>query len=165
MLRIIGLRKGVAWPPWWTHQRPLRGWHYNAQNHVGQFLFAHIVQICPCICPQVFGLSEMCWPRKKLVAPLQHIIMEKSFQQLVLDVIADIFFHSLKQQHYILIATYYITRWTEVPLKKVNDQHVINFLKHNIISKFSVLTSLDFDNATYFWSLRLYVFALENVIM
>jgi len=57
-------------------------------------------------------------------------------------------------------------RWIEVvPLKQVNDQEVINFLKKNIISRFNVPTLLVFDNAMYFSSLGLYDFALENGIV
>lgn len=82
---------------------------------------------------------------KKSVSPLHPIVVEEPFQQWVLDVIGDIFLHSSKQHHYILTATYYFTQWIEaVPLKQVNDQEVIKFLKDNIITRFSVLTSLGF---------------------
>jgi len=47
----------------------------------------------------------------------------------------------------------------------MNDQEVINFLQQNIISCFSVLVSLVFDNATYFLSLKLNEFSLQNGIV
>jgi len=57
-------------------------------------------------------------------------------------------------------------RWAEaVPLKQVNDQEVINFLKHNIISRFGIPNSFVFYNEMYFSSFRLYDFALENGII
>jgi hypothetical protein len=63
-------------------------------------------------------------------------------------------------------ATDYFTQWIEaVPLVKVNEEVVINFLEQNIITRFRVRNSLVFDNATYFSSLKLYEFALEKVII
>jgi hypothetical protein len=54
---------------------------------------------------------------------------------------------------YILIATDYFTHWMEVvPLTKVNDEVVINFLEQHIMTRFGVPTTLVFDNATYFSS-------------
>lgn len=64
------------------------------------------------------------------------------------------------------MATYYFTWWIEaIPLKKVNNQEVIIFLQQNIISSFDVPTSLVFDNATYFCSLKIYDFSLKNGIV
>jgi len=92
--------------------------------------------------------------------------MEEPFKQWHLYVIGEIFLHSSKQHHYILIATNYFIWWIEeIILKGVNDEEVINFLKQNIISRFGIPTSLVFDNATYFSSLRLYDFSLENGIV
>lgn len=57
-------------------------------------------------------------------------------------------------------------RWIEVvPLKQLNDQEVISFLQQNIISRFDVLISIVFYNATYFSSLKLYEFSLQNGIV
>jgi len=61
---------------------------------------------------------------------------------------------------------YYFTQWIDaVPLRQVNDQEVIKFLKHNIITRFGVPKSLVFDNATYFSLSKLYEFALEDGIV
>jgi len=88
------------------------------------------------------------------------------FQKWCLDIIWEIFSHSSKQHHYILIETDYFTWWTEeILLKQVNDQGVINFLQQNIISCFNVLVSLVSDNETYFLPLKLYEFALQNGIV
>jgi len=40
----------------------------------------------------------------------------------------------------------------------------MQFLKQNIITEFGVLSLLVFDNVMYFYSLKLYEFALENDI-
>jgi len=47
----------------------------------------------------------------------------------------------------------------------VNDQEVINFLQQNIISRFNIPTSLVFENKSYFSSLIIYDFPLENGII
>jgi hypothetical protein len=66
---------------------------------------------------------------------------------------------------YILTVTDYFTRWTKaVPLTKVNDEVVINFLEQHIITRFGVPNSLVFYNATYFSSLKLTEFSLEKGI-
>ena len=113
-------------------------------------------------CP---GCQKCANQENKSVTPLQPIVVEEPFQQWGLDVISEIFLHSSKQHRYILIATYYFTWRTEaIPLKQVNDQEVINLPKHNIITKFDILTSPFFYNKTYLSSLKLYYFALENGI-
>lgn len=83
-----------------------------------------------------------------------------------MDIIGEIFPHSSKWHGYILIATDYFTWWTEeIPLKEVNEEEVINFLKYNNITKFGVPTSLSFNNATYLSLLKLYDFSLENGVV
>lgn len=99
-------------------------------------------------------------------APLQPIAVEEPFQQWGLDVIGEIVPNSSKQHRDILTATDYFTQWVEaIPLRKVNDDEVISFIKQYIIGRFGVPTSLVFDNTTSFSSLRLYDFDLENSIV
>jgi len=82
-----------------------------------------------------------------------------------LDIIGEIHPHSSKQHRYILTTTDYFTRWTEaIPLTKVNDEVVMNFLEQHIITRFRMPNSLVFDNATYFSSLKLLDFSLEKGI-
>jgi hypothetical protein len=52
-----------------------------------------------------------------------------------------------------------------VSLTKVNEEVVINFLEQHIITRFGVPTTLVFDNATYFSSLKLIEFSLEKGII
>lgn len=55
------------------------------------------------------------------------------------------------QNRYILTATDYFTMWVEaMPLRQINTNQVIEFLEHNIVSKFGTPLTLVFDNASYF---------------
>jgi len=64
-----------------------------------------------------------------------------------------------------LTATDYFTRWVEaIPLRKVNEYAVMDFLQDHIMTRFGVPISLVFDNATYFSSIRLTAFANERGI-
>ena len=59
----------------------------------------------------------------------------------------------------------YFTRWVEaIPLHKVNEDAVMDFLQDHIMTRFGVPISLVFDNATYFSSIRLTTSAHEKGI-
>jgi len=89
--------------------------------------------------------------------------MEEPFEQWGLDIISEINLHSSKQHMYILTATDYFTRWIEaIPLVKVNEEVVINFLEQHIITRFGIPNSLVFDNDAYFSSLKLSKYALKK---
>ena len=63
------------------------------------------------------------------------------------------------------MATDYFTRWVEaIPLHKVNEDAVMDFLQDHIMTRFGVPVSLVFYNATYFSSIRLTAFAHEKGI-
>jgi hypothetical protein len=67
---------------------------------------------------------------------------------------------------YILTTTDYFTHWMEVvPLNKLNEEVVINFLEQHIMTSFGVPATLVFDNATYFSSLKLAELSLEKGII
>jgi hypothetical protein len=102
----------------------------------------------------------------KATFPLQPVAVEEPFEQWGLDIIGEINPHSSKQHRYILTATDYFTCWIEaIPLVKVNEEVVINFLEQHIITRFGIPNSLVFDNATYFSSLKLSEYALEKGII
>ena len=64
-----------------------------------------------------------------------------------------------------MTATNYFTRWVEaVLLRKVNMDVVINFLHEKIMTKFGVLISLVFYNASYFSSIKIIEFSCEKGI-
>jgi hypothetical protein len=62
---------------------------------------------------------------------------------------------------YILTTTKYFTWWMkEILLTKVNEEVVIIFSEQHIITRFGVLATLFFDNATCLCSLKLTEFTL-----
>ena len=82
--------------------------------------------------------------------PSHLVIVENLFEQWGLDIVGEINPNYSKLHKYILTTTDYFTRWTDtIPLKNVNDNKIIQFLEHNIITKFGVPNSLVFYNATY----------------
>jgi hypothetical protein len=102
---------------------------------------------------------------KKLAFPLQPVTIDQPFQQWGLDVIGPINLASSLQHKYILTTMDYFTRWYEaIPLRVVNTNQVISFLETQIISRFGIPESLVFDNASYFSSMDLNVFSMENGI-
>ena len=59
----------------------------------------------------------------------------------------------------------YFTKWVEaIPLRKVNEYAVMNFLQNHIMTRFGVPISLVFYNASYFSSIQLTAFANEKGI-
>jgi len=131
---------------------------------VGHLLLAYIIHRCSISHPQVSGLSKLCPQKQEVSRPTTAHCSGRTFSTMGLDIIGAIFPHSSKQHRYILTAADYFTRWTKA-VKWANDQEVVTFLQQNIISKFGIPNSLVFDNATYFSSLRIYDFALENGII
>jgi hypothetical protein len=111
-------------------------------------------------------MSKIVGREHKVSLPLQPVAVEEPFEQWGLDIIGEINPHSSKQHRYILTATDYFTHWIEaIPLVKVNEEVVINFLEKHIITRFGIPNSLVFDNATYFSSLKLSEYALEKGII
>ena len=63
------------------------------------------------------------------------------------------------------MTTDYFTIWVEaIPLRKVNEDAVMDFLQDHIMTRFGVPISLVFYNDTYFSSIRLTAFANERGI-
>jgi transposase InsO family protein len=87
------------------------------------------------------------------------------FHQWGLDIIGPINPTSSQRHKYIITVTDYFTRRSEAaPLKVANTSQVISFLNSNIITRFGIPKILVFDNASYFSSLKMSVFALEKGI-
>ena len=56
-----------------------------------------------------------------------------------MDLIRKIYLASSKRHNFILVATDYFTKWVEVvPLKKVEQNDVIQFIKEHIIHRFGI---------------------------
>ena len=91
--------------------------------------------------------------------------MEFPFQQWGLDIIGPINPNSSQQHKFIITAIDYFTRWVEeAPLRVVNTNQVISFLETSVVTHFGVHESLVFNNASYFSSNELTVYALEKGI-
>ena len=87
------------------------------------------------------------------------------FEQWGMDIIGEINPNYSLQHKYILMATNYFTRLVEaILLRLVNEDVVMDFLQDHIMTRFGVPISLVFDNATYFFSIRLIAFANERGI-
>ena len=63
------------------------------------------------------------------------------------------------------MATDYFTRWVEaIPLRKVNEDVVMDFLQDHIMTRFGVPISLVFKNTSYSLSIKLTAFPNEKGI-
>ena len=63
------------------------------------------------------------------------------------------------------MTTYYFTWWVEaIPLHKVIEDVVINFLQENIMTRFGVPISLVFDNESYWSYVKIAEFSYEKGI-
>ena len=92
--------------------------------------------------------------------------ISRPFEQWGLDIIGEITPSSSKLHKYILYATDYFTRWVEaIPLTRVNEKVVIQFIEQQLITRFGVPSVLVFDNATYFSSTLLTEFVLDKGIV
>ena len=91
--------------------------------------------------------------------------MSKPFEQWGIDIIGEFNPRYSMQHKYILTSTDYFTKCVEsIPLWRVNEDAVINFLKEHIMTRFGVPISPVFYNATYFSSIRLSTFSNERGI-
>ena len=82
---------------------------------------------------------------------MQPILAEEPFTQWGLGVIGPIISKSSKGHSYILIATYYFTKWKEaITLKKVYWEELIRFLKENILEEFRVPENFITDKGSIF---------------
>jgi hypothetical protein len=80
--------------------------------------------------------------------PLTPVKTEAPFQQWGLEIIGEIHPHSIGQPKWILIATYYFTKWVEgILTKNATDSVVIHLLKENILSRFGCPWKIVIDNA------------------
>ena len=68
-----------------------------------------------------------------------------------MDLIGKIHPSSSKGHSFILVATDYFTKWVEtVPLKKVEQKDVIQFIKKQIIHRYGIPQSITTNQGTMF---------------
>ena len=79
-----------------------------------------------------------------------------------MDLIGKIHLASSKGQSFILVATYYFTKWVvAVPLKKAKQKDVIQFIKEQIIHRFGIPQSITIDQGTTFIGEEMNYFAMD----
>jgi hypothetical protein len=112
--------------------------------------------------PAVPNLSQK---RKESCFPLSSYHHRMPLPIVGVGIIGEINPKSSQLHKYILTTTDYFTRWSEeIPLKTINENHVISFLESHIITRFGIIDFLVFDNSKYFSSLKLTEFSLKKNI-
>ena len=77
-----------------------------------------------------------------------------------LDFIGQINPPSSKGHRFVLVATYYFTKWTKaVPLKNITHREVIEFITEHIIHRFGIPQTLTTDEGSSFISKEVREFA------
>jgi hypothetical protein len=94
--------------------------------------------------------------------PLQPVLLDFPFSKWGLDFIGPINPPSFAGHIFILTATDYFTKWTEVvPLRHAHDEKVISFLESNIFSRFSISLEIITNNGPTFISTKLAQFLVK----
>ena len=79
-----------------------------------------------------------------------------------MDVIGEIRPASSKQQKYILVGIDYFTKWIEaVPLTKVDQEAVIDFIQTHILYRFGIPETITTDQGSVFVGQKMQDFAVE----
>ena len=135
---------------------------------------AHKILKAGYYCPTLFNnahahvkkcdIFQRCGGRQaKAVGQLNPVMITEPFEQWGIDIIGEIKPINSLQHKYILTATDYFARWVKaIPIRKANEDAVIDFLQDHIMTRFGVPISLVFDNSTYFSSIRLTAFTHEK---
>jgi hypothetical protein len=93
-------------------------------------------------------------------AMLHPIIKPCPFHGWALDFIGKINFASSKGHRFVLVATDYFTKWTEVVLlKNMTHKEVIHFILEYIVHKFGIPQTLIADQGSSFMSHQIREFA------
>jgi hypothetical protein len=86
-------------------------------------------------------------------ATLYPIIKPCPFCNWALDFVGQIHPASSKGHRFMLVATYYFTKWIEaVPLKNMTHKEVIHFILDHIVHRFSIPQTLTMDQGLSFMS-------------
>lgn len=94
---------------------------------------------------------------------LHSVIKSWPFRGWALDVIGEIRPTSLKQQNFILVGIYYFTKWIEmIPLVKVDQEVVVEFIQNHIIYRFGIPETITIDQGSIFVRQKLQEFVVET---
>jgi hypothetical protein len=93
---------------------------------------------------------------------MNHIIKPWPFRGWGIDLIVQICPPSSKGYKFIVVATYYFTKWVEtIPLKTVTSQNMIDFVQKHIIYRFGVPQTITINQGTMFTSEEFENFAVN----
>jgi hypothetical protein len=80
---------------------------------------------------------------------LNPIIKPWPFRGWGIDLISQINPPSSKGHKFVLLATYYFTKWVEaIPLKKVTSENMVEFVREHIIYRFGIPQTITTDQGT-----------------
>ncbi|XP_020410957.1 protein NYNRIN-like [Prunus persica] len=83
--------------------------------------------------------------------PINPVVKPWPFRGWAMDLIGKIYPASSKQHCFIIITTYYFTKWVEAkPVKSTTSQEIITFIKEHIIQRFGIPQSITTDRGSSF---------------
>lgn len=98
--------------------------------------------------------------------PLQPMFEVRSFAQWALEFFGVINPNSFAGHKFILIATYYCTRWTEaIACRNANAEVVLKFIDEHIVTRFGMPFALVCDNGPTFTSAQLMQWSYEYKVI
>ena len=90
------------------------------------------------------------------------IIKPWPFRGWGIDLIGQIFSPSSKGHKFILVATYYFTKWVEaIPLNMVTSKNMVDFVKEHIVYCFGIPQTITTNQGTMFTSERVKRFCCQ----
>jgi hypothetical protein len=93
-------------------------------------------------------------------------VVEAPFQQWGLDFIVNFNDNSSNGYSWVIIATYYFTKWVEaIPTKSTTEKVVMDFLEDRIITRFGVPSKIVTNNAKAFCSAKMSSFCFKYGII
>jgi hypothetical protein len=134
--------------------------------HKLKWLLRHVGFYWPTIINDCFRYYKGCKSCQKFkdvqLAPttmLHLIIKQWSFHGWALDFVDQIHPALSKGYQFVLVATDYFTKWTEVvPLKNIMYKEVIHFISEHIIHRFRIAQTLTTDQGSSYISHQVYEF-------
>ncbi|GKV18516.1 hypothetical protein SLEP1_g28883 [Rubroshorea leprosula] len=102
-------------------------------------------------------------PLQKVPASkLYPIVKPWPFRGWAIDLIGKVYPPSTRGHSFIIVATYYFTKWVEAkPMKKVDQINIIKFLKEEIIHRFGLPEIVTSDQGTVFVGAQVEAFTKE----
>src|SRR6185312_17048187 len=115
---------------------------------------------CPTMLEDCFTYYKGCQGCQKFgnvqrvpASSMNPIIKSWPFRGWGIDLIGQIYPPSSKNHKFVLVATYYFTKWVEaIPLRNVTSRDMVEFVKEHIIYRFGIPQTITTDQGTMFTS-------------